>query len=79
MLEYLTNIFGDADRQVTAQNNIDRLRQRNREFSVYYAEFAKDIEATGYNNAARKVALLRGLSDELENALVTVDLKKLSL
>lgn len=55
------------------------MRQRNREFSVYYTKFAKDIEATGYNNAVRKAALLCGLSNKLENALVTINLKKLTL
>lgn len=58
LLEYLTNIFGVADRQITAQNHINMLRRPNRTFSVYYTEFARDIRATGYNVPARKAALL---------------------
>ena len=45
---------------------------------MYYAEFARDIKATSYNKVARKAALLRGLSDELNNALVIINLKNLS-
>jgi len=78
-LEYLDIRFGDADRAATAQANIDRLRQKNRDFVAYYTEFSRDIEATGYNEAARKAALLRGLSDELMNAMVLVDIKSLTL
>jgi len=72
-LEFLDTHFGDPDRTGTAQANIDKLRQKNRDFTTYYTEFAKDIDATRYNEAAKKAALLRGLSNELNNALIAVD------
>ena len=38
----------------------------------------RDINDTSYNDEARRVALVNGLSDELQNALITYDLTTFS-
>ena len=46
------------------------LRQTNREFSLYYAEFQRYAADVQWNNSAKRTALTRGLSTEIEDALV---------
>jgi hypothetical protein len=75
----LERAFGDPDRKGTAQRTVQNLRQRNREFHVYLAEFQRHIEYTGFNEEAKKTALLNGISSELRDLLVTQDIENTSL
>lgn len=75
----LERAFGDPDRKGTAQRTIQDLRQRNREFHVYLANFQRHIDYTGFNEEAKKTALLNGISVELRELLVTQDIKNADL
>jgi hypothetical protein len=39
MLKYLEQAFGDLDRTQNAQNKLFNLKQKNLNFSTYFAEF----------------------------------------
>ena len=66
--------FGDPDRKATAQRELRRLQQANREFHVYLAEYQRLIPDTGYNEEAKRSILLEGISNELKSAILTLDL-----
>jgi hypothetical protein len=38
-IQLLEAAFGDPDRVATAERNMKEIKQQNREFSLYYAEF----------------------------------------
>jgi len=69
LITILENAFGDPDRAATAERQLNKLRQTNRELSLYYAEFQRLIAELEYNDAAKRNALRRGLSEELKDAL----------
>ena len=71
--------FEDSDRQGTAETTIHELCQRNQEFSTYLAEFNCHISYTDWNEAARKAALLAGISTELHGYLISMDVTNMSL
>jgi hypothetical protein len=70
----LEDAFGDPDRRATAERQLERLRQANREFSLYFADFQRLIADVDWNDGAKRHSLERGLSTELKDALVTLDL-----
>ena len=62
--------FCDPDEKHTAALALDKLRQANREFGAYYAEFQElmdTLETT--NDTSRRHALKRGLNHEMLSAL----------
>lgn len=61
--------FGDPDKKGTAQRAIRSLRQTNREFHEYLAEFQRYIPDTNYDDEAKLAALIEGLSVELKSML----------
>lgn len=61
--------FGDADQVGTVSAELDKLTQGNKEFSQYYAEFQRLIAILDYDTNAKKAALKRGLSRELQASL----------
>ena len=69
LITILENVFGDPDRAATAERELNKLRQTNREFSLYYAEFQRLIAELDYNDTVKKNTLRRGLSEELKDAL----------
>ena len=69
LLSVLEAAFGDPDRTGTAERKLETLKQANRNFSTYYAEFSRHVANTQWNNAAKKTALSRGLSNEIKDAL----------
>ena len=71
--------FGDSDWQGTAEITIHELCQYNQEFSTYLAEFNCHISYTDWNEAARKAALLTGISTELCDYLIPMDVTMMSL
>jgi hypothetical protein len=70
----LEEAYGDPDRVNTAKRVLAKLRQGNRGFVAYYAEFQRLIADLNWNDAAKRVALHRGLCEELKDILSTQDL-----
>ena len=71
--------FEDSDWQGIAEITIHGLCQCNQEFSTYLAEFNCHISYTDWNEAARKAALLTGISTELCDYLILIDVANMSL
>jgi hypothetical protein len=69
----LEESYGDPDHINTAKRAIAKLRQRNRDFVTYYAEFRCLASDLHWNNAAKRAAFHRGLCDELKDILSTQD------
>ena len=65
--------FGNPDCTGTAKRKLETLKQANRDFSTYYAEFSCHVANTQWNDAAKKMALSRGLSNEIKDALALAD------
>lgn len=79
LITHLELAFGDPDRKGTAQRQIQVLRQKNREFSAYFAEFNRYVQDTGYNDEAKKSALMVGLSEELRSLLIHSNTEDMTL
>jgi hypothetical protein len=62
--------FGDPDEVGIASGELDCLTQGNCEFSIYYAEFQRLMAILDYDSKAKKAALKRGLSKELQASLI---------
>lgn len=73
LIAYLEMAFGDPDEKDTAQRQLRELRQASRAFSDYLADFRRIVDLTGYNDEAKRAALLAGLSQDLQQVLVAVD------
>ena len=69
LLNVLEAAFSDPDRTGTVERKLESLKQTNRNFSTYYAEFSRHVANTQWNDAAKKTALSRALSDEIKDAL----------
>ena len=71
--EFLTALdrhFGDPDEKHTAAMALDKLRQNNREFGAYYADFQELMDTLDHtDDTSRRHALTRGLSHEMQKAL----------
>jgi hypothetical protein len=70
----LEEAYGDPDHANTAERALSKLRQGNRDFVSYYAEFQRLIADLQWKDAAKRAALHRGLSEELKDILSTQDL-----
>ena len=79
LLDLLRQAFDDPDRTRTANREIRKLRQKNRTFSAYLADFGRIIGDLNWNEDAQKEQLYEGLSDEIKDALVTIQLGSDSL
>jgi hypothetical protein len=69
LFDLLQLAFGDPDKKGTAQRAIRNLRQTNREFHEYLADFQRHISDTNYDEEAKLAALIKGLSTELKSIL----------
>jgi hypothetical protein len=58
----------------TAERTLAKLRQGNRDFITYYAEFQRLIADLDWNDTPKQAALHHGLSEELKDILSTQDL-----
>ena len=65
LLVLLERAFGDPDRKATAQRELRALRQANREFHVYLADFQRIAPDTNFDEEAQRAALQQGISEEL--------------
>jgi hypothetical protein len=70
LIKILEAAFGNPDQVGTASGELDRLMQGNHEFSIYYAEFQRSMGILDYDSKAKKAALKRGLSKELQASLI---------
>lgn len=73
LLNILEATFGDPDCKGTAERKLETLKQANRDFSTYYAEFSLHVANTQWNDAAKKTGLSHGLSNEIKDALALTD------
>ena len=73
LLNVLEAAFSDPDRTGTVERKLETLKQANRNFTTYYAEFSRHVANTQWNDAAKKTALSRGLSNEIKDALALAD------
>ena len=73
ILNVLEAAFGDPDRTGTAERKLETIKQAKRDFSTYYAEFSRHVANTQWNDAAKKTAFSRGLSNEIKDALTLAD------
>jgi hypothetical protein len=62
--------FGDPDRVATAERNMREIKQKNREFSQYYAEFQVIAADLDWNPSALRNALRSGLSEEMNDSFI---------
>jgi hypothetical protein len=67
----LENSFGDPDRVATANREIRKLRQGNRELSVYYSDFCRIVADLDWNESSKISQFREGLSQEVKQALVS--------
>jgi hypothetical protein len=72
-LEELTRVFGDTDEKATAARELEKLKQGNRDFSRYHADFIRLVTILGYDDTAKRHALERGLSQEILDGLTFMD------
>ena len=70
--------FSDVDKQATAQRYIQRLRQANRPFHQYLADFEAHIHDTWYDQAKQRFKFNEGLSIELRYLLIPTGASKMS-
>jgi hypothetical protein len=74
LVDMLELAFGDQDKEATAKRELLRLKQRDREFSQYYAEFQRYVADMKWNAEAQMDALQNGLSNELKDSLQHADM-----
>lgn len=69
----LETAFGDPGRVAMAERKLRSLRQANRDFSTYYAEFVCCAADTMWNDAAKRSQSEEGLCHELKKDLIARD------
>jgi hypothetical protein len=62
--------FGDPDRVQNAQNELFRLRQKNHDFSTFYAEFERLALEGEMPETSRGPLLMQNISYELHEMLL---------
>lgn len=70
VISVLQTAFGDPDRAATARHKLQTLRQGNKEFSLYYAEFSRLVSDLDWDQRATMDALRHGLSIEILEKLI---------
>lgn len=70
--DMLVQCYGDPDEKGTALHLLENLRQTNRDFSTYFAEFQRLMGILDYSEEAKLHMLKRGLSNEIKEKLVGV-------
>jgi hypothetical protein len=73
-IQLLEAAFGDPDRVATAERNMREIKQRNREFSLYYAEFQVIAADLDWNPSALRNALRSALSEEMKDSFIHADM-----
>jgi hypothetical protein len=73
-IQLLEAAFGDPDRVATAERKMREIKQKNREFSQYYAEFQVIAADLDWNPSALRNALRMGLSEEMKDSFTYSDM-----
>jgi hypothetical protein len=73
-IQLLAAAFGDPDRVATAERNMKEIKQKNGEFSQYYAEFQVIAADLDWNPSALRNALRAGLSEEMKDLFLHTDM-----
>ena len=71
--EILNTIFDDFDKKTIAQRYIQKLRQANRPFYQYLANFEVHINNIDYDEENQRFAFKKDLSSELRALLIFID------
>jgi len=74
LIQLLEAAFGDPDRVATAERKMREIKQKNREFSQYYAEFQVIAADLDWNPSALRNALRMGLSEEMKDSFTYSDM-----
>ena len=67
-IQLLEAAFGDPDRVATTERKMREIKQKNREFSQYYAEFQVIAADLDWNPSALRNALRMELSEEIKDS-----------
>jgi len=73
-IQLLEAAFGDPDRVATTARNMKEIKQKNREFSQYYAEFQVIAADLDWNPSALRNALRSGVSEEMKDSFIHTDM-----
>jgi len=73
-IQLLEAAFGDPDRVAAAKRTMWEIKQKNREFSQYYAEFLVIAADLDWNPSALRNALRMGLSEEMKDSFTYSDM-----
>jgi len=73
-IQLLEVAFGDPDRIATAERKMREIKQKNREFSQYYAEFQVIAADLDWNPSALRNTLRIGLSEEMKDSFTYSDM-----
>jgi hypothetical protein len=73
-IQLLEAAFGDPDRVATAERNMKEIKQKNREFSLYSAEFQVIAADLDWNPSALRNSLRSGLSEEMKDSFINTDM-----
>src|SRR5882757_755298 len=73
-IQLLEAAFGDPDRVATAERRMREIKQKNREFSQYYAEFQVIAADLDWNASALRNALRIGSSEEMKDFFTYSDM-----
>jgi len=73
-IQLLEAAFGNPDRVATAERKMREIKQKNREFSQYYAEFQVIAAYLDWNPSALRNALRIGLSEEMKDSFTYSDM-----
>jgi hypothetical protein len=73
-IQLLEAAFGDPDRVATTERNMREIKQNNREFSQYYAEFQVIAADLDWNPSALRNALRSGVSEEMKDSFIHTEM-----
>jgi hypothetical protein len=74
LVDMLEMACGDQDKAATVKGELLKLKQRDHEFSQYYAEFQRFVADVKWNAEVQMDELQNGLSNELKNSLQLADM-----
>jgi len=70
LIQLLEAAVRDSDRVATAERNMREIKQKNREFSQYYAEFQVIAADLDLNPSALRNVLRSGLTEEMKDSFI---------
>jgi hypothetical protein len=74
MVEMMQLASSDQEQHASAERELFKLRQRDREYSLYVSEFQRWVAEINWIEEVKRNALLQGLSDKLKDSLYYCDI-----